>query len=868
MVGTYFRRRPVAATIFPVGAERGGADELLATEVNPRAVAGGPPGGLVASMMAVQRSAGNRAVAQLLQNRAPRRDAAELEGEAPSLALPAVEAPAEAPPSRIGEEVVAATVEGQPTIDAAVAHAGAELDGAADRQEAGLRKAFSQQAAAVDRSVKTMAAAVRTSSAARSAAVAASAAQTTAAVRTSGATAKVAANATIGGLAAEAAGTGQQEANRATTSASAHVAAARPKAGVGEPEVAEGKRRIADDVTAKARRELSAAGARTAQAVRSGVGELRQKLYGPAGAKAAEQVASVVASTTRATQQGLGAARSGIERTARGSVAMGERASREIRRAVQAGERQALADVRAWTRSGHARIAAAADQMKHSILQQARAFAAQVGQGPLPRRRAAQVGSEVKAGVRAAVDATRANVQQATAGAAQGMGELATGHAAAVGQVGPAATAGFQRSGQAAVAAQAQTAAAFTAHATAASGGVSGELSQLPARASAALAPEHQRRTGDLRNLVDDADSRQAAWSGDARSRGEAGTGRFDAEANRLGDAASSRSSVESVQRWSFGGLIASARSWLRENLGDVLGGIISGILLSLPAIVIGVGLLLAGPVGWGVLAGLLVVGAGLGIYGRFRDYSHDHGGRSPSVLQGLGLVGLGIADITGIPYIVEGLAGQRAFAPTTMNRFESWERGTQGVIGLGLLIAGGAKKLFGEGPRAEVPIEPRPVEVRPGEVRPGEVTPAEPPPEVVPATDVPNTQVPGPRTVTAGELSTLQAIADRFNTTLYIVGSRAKGLGRNVETQLPARKGPGSKSDIDVVIDGQVDIDTRGGLSGAVSGACDGAANVASSMGRPYGPHITISPRGSSPGGGQSGTLPADRPTIPPGRD
>ena len=858
-------------------AERGGADERLADEVNeqqPRR--GGPGGGVIPSLLALQRNAGNRAVVQLLQDRSPRRPPADLGGEAPTLALPVLDAPPAGPPSRIGEEVVATAVAGQALIDGEVAQAEVELEDTAVRQEAAIRMVFSQQAATVDRSVRTMATAVRTSSAARSVAVAASGAQSTAAVRASGATAKAGANATIAGLAGEAAGRGQREANRAVTAASAHVGEARPEVGTGEPEVVQGKQRIAADVTAKARRELNAAGGRTAQAVRSGVGELRQKLYGPAGAKAAEQVAGVVASTNQAVQQGVGAARAGIARTASGAVAIGERASREIRRTVLAGERQALADIRGWARVGRARIAAAAEQMKQSIIQQARVFAAQVAEVPVPGRRAAQVGSEVKDGIRAAIAASGENVRQATAGAAEGMGDLATSHAAAVAQVGPAAAVGFQRSTQAAVAAQAQTAAAFSNQAKAASAGVIGDLSQLPTRARAALAPEHQRRTADLGNLVDEADRRQAAWSSDARSRGEAGTGRFDSEARRLADAANSRSGDQSVQRWSFGGLIASARSWLRRNLGDVLGGIISGIMLSLPAIAIGVGLLLAGPVGWGVLAGLLVVGAGLGIYGRFREFSHDHGGRSPSVLQGLALVGLGIADITGIPYIVEGAVGRRAFAPTTMNRFESWERGTQGVIGLALLIAGGAKKLFGERPRAEVPIETRPVEVRPGEVRPGEVRPGEvrpgevrpgEPTEVVPPVDVPNTQVPGPRTLTAAEFAELQGIADRFNTPLHVVGSRGRGLGRNVDTQLPPGKGEGTRSDIDVVIDGQVDIDTRGGLSGTVSGSCGGAANVASSSGMPHGPHITISPRGPSSGGGQSGVLPADRPTIPPPR-
>ncbi|MGH2770014.1 MAG: polymorphic toxin type 28 domain-containing protein, partial [Actinomycetota bacterium] len=192
-------------------------------------------------------------------------------------------------------------------------------------------------------------------------------------------------------------------------------------------------------------------------------------------------------------------------------------------------------------------------------------------------------------------------------------------------------------------------------------------------------------------------------------------------------------------------GFLGRLRNWLRDKLGDVLGGIISGIIQALPAIAIAVGLLLAGPVGWGVLAGLVIVGAGLGIYSRFQEYKADHGGKGPSFWEGVGLVGLGIADLTGIPYIVEASVGRRAFAPERMSTFERWERGTQGVIFLGLIAAGGAKKLLGKGPKPEVPLgeQPKvPGEVKPSEVKPSEVKPSEAKPaEGEPAGPAPQTR-------------------------------------------------------------------------------------------------------------------------------
>ena len=68
-----------------------------------------------------------------------------------------------------------------------------------------------------------------------------------------------------------------------------------------------------------------------------------------------------------------------------------------------------------------------------------------------------------------------------------------------------------------------------------------------------------------------------------------------------------------------------------------------------------------------------------LGTYNRFSAYCADHGGRGPSFWEGVGLVGLGIADLTGIPCIAEAAVGRRAFAPKPMSDFERWERGTEG---------------------------------------------------------------------------------------------------------------------------------------------------------------------------------------------
>lgn len=117
----------------------------------------------------------------------------------------------------------------------------------------------------------------------------------------------------------------------------------------------------------------------------------------------------------------------------------------------------------------------------------------------------------------------------------------------------------------------------------------------------------------------------------------------------------------------------------------------------------------------------------------------------------------------------------------------------------------------------------------------------------------------PAEGTLTPSEFAELQAIADKYNTEIHVVGSRAAGQGRNInQPDLPVGKGPGTRSDIDVRIDGQVDINSRGGLSNDISNVSNGAGNVVSS-GLPEVPTtppvIKIRPRRSGPEPGPGGT-------------
>jgi hypothetical protein len=667
-------------------------------------------------VLALQQGAGNAAVTRLVGT-AP--EAAAPPAQVPPV-LPALPQPAE-PPAFGPEPEALVEVPGPPEIpldqlaplDSAGADRSAEVLAVAAAQDQQLDTAAAagvaqvEQAAAAHRAelaaafaghhrlVEAAAAGATTLADARAAAAAGTVAGTAATTRQGiGAAAAASGQATeerITGLAEQSQGAGEEQATRAVQNAGGKADAARPEATAADPDVADGQREIGTAVAGKATTELDSAGHRAADQVSAGVGNAEANLYGPARQHAAQQVDTVAQQSDQAVARGEATAAAALAQTRAHSQRVAGSARRTVTQALQAGRRTADADLAGWAGAAAARIRATAQRLRAGLRAQAAALATLAGSTRGRRARsAAGLGPELLTTQRDAGGQAAGGIADSAAGLATGAQSLAGAHQRAVAEVAGPVARTMGQVGQRAGTALGGVAAAFGQHAAAGQAAVADDLQQGPARAAGALAPEHERGLTGLTGVVDDAETAQDAWVADARSRGESGGGRYAGEAQRLANEAG-----EPVQRL-FGELIASMRSWLRENLGDVLGGIVSGLILALPAIAIGVGLLLAGPVGWGVLIGLVVVGAGLGIYGRFQEYAADHGGQGPSLLEGLGLVGLGIADLTGIPYIVEAAVGRRAFSPTPMNDFERWERGTQGVVNLALLALGGAKKLFG----------------------------------------------------------------------------------------------------------------------------------------------------------------------------
>jgi len=650
------------------------------------------------SLLALQRTAGNAAVASMFGPPAARPDIE-----------PPHEVPADIPDCGAPGDIVREANQRKTLLDEAAEHAAAQVDESVLVHRARIAATVDTQESTAATALNALRTSVNSQASAQTAAMLSASTGTRTAIGAKASAATAATHTQVDTLGEEARATSEHEAARAVRE-SPPPESARPATGSAESEVAAGKERIAQAVAGKARTELTRSGEQTASQVRADAAATRSSLYEPAKAGAAEQIRTSAGEADRSVAEGTAATTSALRATTARTTESAVQGHQRFVASLRAGRRTAEADLDAWAAESRNRLRETAANLGLSFVAQARALAALVASRRGP---AAGVGEQALTAVRTAGDELEQGIGDAAGGLEEGAGRLATDHGQAVGGVGEQSAAALGRAGEAAGAALRQSTAAFAEQAGQTQDAVGGELDRLPAKAADALSAKHREGVAGLTGTVNQVGEAQRTWVSDARSRGEGGATRFEGEAERL--AAQARDQ-QPVQRW-FAELIGSMRSWLREKCGDVLGGILSGLILSIPTIIVGVALLMSGPVGWGVLAGLLVVGAGLGIYGRWQEYKADHGGNGPSFLEGLGLVGLGIADLTGIPYIVEASVGRRAFAPTDMTPFERWERGTQGVVNLAFVVAGGVKKLFFDRVPVkepvrlptELPVEPAP---------------------------------------------------------------------------------------------------------------------------------------------------------------
>ena len=458
-------------------------------------------------------------------------------------------------------------------------------------------------------------------------------------------------------------------------------------------------------MSSKAQRELGVSSREASEQLRTRDDQRQRQVYEPAKAKAASQVRSGADQADRAVTGALTTSQQFLRRTAAHTQTSTADAHRTVTQALATRRAEAVEQVNQWSSAAKTRVATSARDLQAQLVREGDVAAARSArQGRRPsKERLQQSGTPARR--------SRSSIGETTDTMTAGSADLTEGLRTAAERAGGQIASGFTAVSAAATQAARHGSTAFAQVVTRVL------RPQLP-NSSKHRAARPRRWPKSMPAATPSSQPLRArprqpspTWAVDAGQRTAQGAEQYESSARDLGDQAN-QTPVQGL----FGELIASMRSWLRDKLGDVWGGIVSGIILSIPAIIIGVGLLFAGPVGWAILIGLAVVGAGLGIYNRFSEYSADHGGNGPSFWEGAALVGLGIADLTGIPYIVEAAVGQRAFAPQPMSEFERWERGTQGVINLALLVAGGAKKLFGRTGEGNVPVPERgPNGPRPG---------------------------------------------------------------------------------------------------------------------------------------------------------
>lgn len=239
-----------------------------------------------------------------------------------------------------------------------------------------------------------------------------------------------------------------------------------------------------------------------------------------------------------------------------------------------------------------------------------------------------------------------------------------------------------------------------------------------------------------LSQIVDDGLKSEDNLIADARQEISAAVGQIAGKYEQLKTEAESRSQAEGnvpatrIHRgiWGsitsfFGNLIDKVKKWFADTFGEFWGGLLFGILAGLVIVAVGA-LAMAGLgallVAIGVSAKVaaivvavvgLVIAIPLGIYNRFQEFYADNPGQNAGFWRGLGLVTLGILDLTGIPFIIEGLVGQRAFGKE-LKGFERWERFGMGLVFLGAFLVS-AKNLLRGKPKPQIE-EPQPLPERP----------------------------------------------------------------------------------------------------------------------------------------------------------
>jgi hypothetical protein len=464
-------------------------------------------------------------------------------------------------------------------------------------------------------------------------------------------------------------------------------------------------------------------------------------------AKIDETVPSVVA----AIEQHADASRTGIERAAAESVAGIDALHGEARARLQQEHAQAVSDLgvqaTALEHAAATEVGAAINGFAPQALELVQAFivsgarASDAVRDCTSTDAASATADVIRAGLGEAAGQAAAqfasieqqeltNLDSRAAAGETSLAQLAQDARGASQQTATRVAAEIQRIQSEAGRLMAEGGAAATGQMSEATAQAAAEMEQATGKFNTELAGAAEQACGDISAGVDRALTEQAANLGLVQGKKQEAQGQIGSKYDALRDEAEGRSTSEQESRGGQGGfwgslvegwdrLTSAVKNWFASTFGDWLGGFLYGLLTTIATLVVVVGVLLliaaTGPIGAAIAVGLattLIVGsAALGIYSRFQTFQ-AHNGRTPGLGEGTLLVLLGIGDVTGVPQIVEGLAGQRAFSNGhEMSSFEAGENVGTGIAQLAGIIVGvrslkgGRAKAGGRGPEpAETP--------------------------------------------------------------------------------------------------------------------------------------------------------------------
>jgi hypothetical protein len=306
---------------------------------------------------------------------------------------------------------------------------------------------------------------------------------------------------------------------------------------------------------------------------------------------------------------------------------------------------------------------------------------------------ATATGAEAAAALRTAGQNGRAEVQRIAQGAQQHLQQLGTGAAQRAAQAGSAATGMMVEAGQ--TVGQQLTDATDQAETELGAGAsqLDGQLETGAQQAQGAIGQGTDQALAEQQANVGQVEAKKQEAASDVGSRYD--TLKSDAEAqSRNEQEGGGQKGIWSWIKDTWSSVTEAIKKAFAATFGEWLGGFIYGLLSALVVLLVVVAVLaliafvftpfVAAVVG----VCLLVAAAGFGIYSRFQMFK-AYNGRSPGLGEGTLLVLLGIADVTGIPKIVEGIAGKRAFSNgNEMSKFESGESVGSGIVEfLGFLV-------------------------------------------------------------------------------------------------------------------------------------------------------------------------------------